>query len=155
MYKKSSGKGEFDVQQSSTNSSSGNNRREKPLCQICNKQGHIAFNFFVLRDILSGKAPSQFPSKTLTSHVASNDVVLLTGYTWLLDSSASHHLTSKVASMVNSIPHNGSEGVVLGNGNKLHILIISYNTLISNNKCALNLSNFLYTPFSTTNLLYV
>lgn len=56
---------------------------------------------------------------------------------------------------MNSTPYNGTEGFVLGNGNKLHILSIGSSTLITNNKFALDLSNFLYIPSATTNFLLV
>lgn len=63
---------------------------EKPICQICNKQDHSVFICIVLKYVLNGKTPSQFPSNSPTIHVAFSDVSPQSGCNWLLDFNASH-----------------------------------------------------------------
>lgn len=99
---------------------------------------------------------SQSTHQTFSTNFSSSQSSTPQDNAWLLDSGASHHVTSDVVDVPQSVPYNGSEGVTLGNGHILPIHCIRYGSLIHNNqKFFLALNHILRTPYTTHNLLYV
>lgn len=88
--------------------------------------------------------------------VASDGTDITQSQTWLLDSRASHHLTSDVSRVSNSTHFVGNEGITTGNGNQLPISSVGYRALHANNDtCLLSLKNVLHAPHVSSNLLSV
>lgn len=52
---------------------------------------------------------------------STNPVMMSDSSTWLLDSGASHHMTSDLANLSMHNPYSGGDGVLLGDGSGLHI----------------------------------
>ena len=73
---------------------------------------------------------------------------------WLLDSGASHHLTSDLSNLSLHSPYNGGEEVQIGNDTGLEIENTGSSLLPSNSR-TLSLNNVLYVPDIARNLLSV
>jgi len=115
--------------------------RSKPICQVCNKIGHIVVNCFYRYD----------KSYTCSNHNAENNkrenhnAFIVSpyhnqGYEWYFDSGTSNHATHQDEKLQNLNENNDtSSSLLVGNGERLKILTLGTTKL--NN---LNLHNVLY-----------
>jgi hypothetical protein len=121
----------------------------RPVCQVCNKPGHIAldcyqrFNSNYQRD---SSAPMQ--ALMASSHPMDDQ-------TWYPDSGASHHITSDLANLnLKAVDYGGSDQLRVGNGTGLSIHHIG-NTRISTPTSPFTLYDVLHVPQIKKNLLSV
>ncbi|CAN6812103.1 unnamed protein product [Brassica oleracea] len=125
--------GSYNSNQGAYNSNQGAynqgsyNRGSRPYlgrCQACGIQGHSAKNYPEYQ-IIRGNNTSQpwrQQQQSQTWNPRAN-VAMMNGdsSTWLLDSGASHHMTSDIANLSLHTPYNGGDGVILGDGSGLNI----------------------------------
>ena len=74
--------------------------------------------------------------------------------TWVLDTGASHHMTSNLGNLNQPVQYNGDEKITIGNGEGLAVTHIGSTTL-STPQHLLFLKNVLHVPTITVNLLSV
>ena len=86
-------------------------------CQICQRSGHSAIDFFQrLNMSYIGRQPAnKLIAMVASKNATSNDSL------WYTDTGASHHTTSDLGNLQISSPYNGSDSVQLGNGDMLSI----------------------------------
>lgn len=73
---------------------------------------------------------------------------------WLMDSAASHHVTTDLNNMAAHMPYVGSDGIVVGNGANLPITHTGSLSLQTPSK-NFNLNDVLYAPSMQKNLISV
>ncbi|XP_010248327.1 PREDICTED: uncharacterized protein LOC104591232 [Nelumbo nucifera] len=88
----------------------------RPICQICNKTGHIALDCFQRLNLsFQGRQP---PEKLMAMAAAARDA--LDDTTWYSDTGASHHITPDLGNISHSSPeYSGSDEVQAGKGHGL------------------------------------
>lgn len=117
-------------------------RGYKGCCQLCNQKGHTAkdcTNFTSHRTNLTAH-------HTTTSPLPSSQ--------WLVDSAASHHITSDLQNLSIKHPYHGNDIVVIGNGVGLSISHTGSLSLDSPSK-TFSLHDILYVPSMHKNLISV
>lgn len=94
------------------------------VCQICEKMGHIALECYH-RTNFAYQCTSL--SSSLTAMIAHGNVVqqdasASNGHgfsatdTWIMDTSATHHMTTNVNTLNQATTYNGDEKIIVGNG---------------------------------------
>jgi len=117
----------------------GSTKRPSVVCQICDHPGHTAKNCVKLQSSPSANyTSSSTPSKGK----------------WLLDSAASHNITSDLANLSIHSEYDGQDEVVLGDGTGLHIANIG-STAISSSSRSLSLKDALHVPLLHKNLISI
>nr|GMC48068.1 Retrovirus-related Pol polyprotein from transposon RE1 [Ipomoea batatas] len=124
-------------------------------CQWCNVQGHVLFHCSVFR----GQYPNvQFPPRPTRkqevkpqAHVAATSSV---APSWLLDSGASHHVTTDLSNLALHTPYDGTNEVMIANGSGLPISHIGFISLPSTSK-SFSLSNVLCVPTMCRNVISI
>jgi hypothetical protein len=117
----------------------GSTKRSSVVCQICDHPGHTAKNCVKLQSSPSANyTTSSTPSKGK----------------WLLDSAASHNITSDLANLSIHFEYDGQDEVVLGDGTCLHIANI-VSTAISSLSRSLCLKDALHVPLLHKNLISI
>ena len=114
-------------------------KRPFVVCQICDRPGHTAKNCIKLQ--------SSPTANYTTSSAPSKDK-------WLLDSAASHNITSDLANLSIHSEYDGQDEVVLGDGTGLHVTHIG-STTVSSPSRPLNLKETLHVPLIHKNLIFV
>ena len=92
-------------------------------CQICRIQGHTAKRcpFFRLIPIETSTNTSTTTPNSSWQPKAHFAVNTSNTPTWLLDSGASHHVTSDLRNLSIHAPYNGSDDIMIGDGTRLPI----------------------------------
>ena len=121
--------------QNSNNNKSGS-QKSHVVCQICDQSGHTA------------KTCAKLQSRP-TANCATS-----TNKKWLLDSAASHNITSDLANLSIHSEYEGQDEVVLGDGTGLQIAHIGSTTLSSPSH-SLMLKETLHVPLINKNLISV
>ncbi|CAA7049102.1 unnamed protein product [Microthlaspi erraticum] len=136
--------------QASQPAPSSDSRAPRPYlgrCQICGTQGHSARRCSLL-PLNSGQGllPTPRPWQPRANFVEAPQ--------WLLDSGATHHITSDLANLSLHQPYTGGEEVVVGNGSSLPITHTG-SALFSSSSRPLHLNHILYVPAIRKNLISV
>ena len=145
--------------QSQTSRYSPNNshkpRNYRGFCQLCGEQGHTAkqCSNFTLSPVQNRAPPNQSPQQWQPrANYAAPSVT--SPPEWLLDSGASHHVTTDLNNMSLHSPYSGSDDIMIGDGSGLKITHTSSIHLPSKPSSFL-LSNVLYVPNMKQNLISV
>ncbi|KAI0501904.1 hypothetical protein KFK09_016849 [Dendrobium nobile] len=126
------------------------NTNTRPICQICNKIGHIASNCWH-RCNLSYAPPATTAPRALLAQSSPS-----TTQSWVLDSGASSHMTSDASNVQFPTAYNGSESVSVANGHTVPIQNYRQGLLpLPDSSRKLHLCNLLHVPALTHNLLSV
>lgn len=133
------------------------NRPPKPYlgrCQACGTQGHTAKNCLQFRIVThtnnaQPSHPYQWPPQAYQAMMSSPEPP-----SWLLDSGASHHITSDLANLSMHSPYTGGEEVQVGNGAGLAITHTGLSA-ISTPQRTLYLNNVLRVPKISKNIVSV
>jgi len=99
-------------------SNTGPPKRPFIVCQICDRPGHTAKNYIKLQSS---------PTPNYTTFSAPSKAK------WLLDSTASHYITSDLANLSIHSEYDGQDEVVLGDGTGSHVAHIGSTTVSSPN----------------------
>lgn len=129
------------------------------VCQLCGKISHVALKCFHRFDVhFTGPNTSDSPSP----QAFAADVGYQEGggdaSTWYMDSGATNHITNELANLSMSVDYQGSESIMVGNGNLLPISSIGCSSIPldqSANSPYLLLNNFLFVPAIAKNLLSI
>ncbi|KAM2961779.1 hypothetical protein FF1_031321 [Malus domestica] len=133
------------------------------ICQICGKKGHHALDCRHRNNYSYQGAPSppsltafsaQAPSHMTAAEYGQNVQHFSAADTWVLDTGASHHMTSNLGNLNQPVQYNGDEKITIGNGEGLTVNHIGSTTL-STPQHLLFLKNVLHVPTITVNLLSV
>uniref|UniRef100_A0A2N9FJA4 Integrase catalytic domain-containing protein n=1 Tax=Fagus sylvatica TaxID=28930 RepID=A0A2N9FJA4_FAGSY len=139
-------------QQQNQNQASPQARSERPICQICWKQGHYAIDCYHRMDFAyQGKNPTM---KLAAMASASNTQHTQSAESWLTDSGASDHITANANNLSPQVPYQGQEQVSVGNGQNLPIQNIG-NSQLHTKYHKFQLKNVLHVPRIASNLLSV
>ncbi|CAL9222155.1 unnamed protein product, partial [Arabidopsis halleri] len=98
--------------------SQSSNSSKRHVCQICEKTGHVALKCWSRFD-------NSYQSEDLPQALAALHLSDSSGQEWfpssVIDSGATAHITQSPASLHNTTPYNGSDSVIVGNGDHLPI----------------------------------
>ncbi|KAK0597079.1 hypothetical protein LWI29_021647 [Acer saccharum] len=151
---------------SSPHSGPPNRGQQQPLrpylgrCQVCGTQGHTAkrcpsFHMVPTQSPVSGLpplSPNQPTPWQPRAHFAANSFAH--NPAWLLDSGASHHVTTDLSNLSLHTPYNGSDNVMIGDGTGLSITNTGSSSLSTSNK-TYTLNDVLCVPNMKKNLISI
>ncbi|CAN6704282.1 unnamed protein product [Malus baccata var. baccata] len=120
-------------------------------CQICGKRGHSALDCYQRGNYAYQGQP---PPPSLSAMNAQKTSQFLPPDAWIVDSGASHYITSDISALSQVIPFEGSEKITIGNGIGLLIKNIGSTTLHTP-KRSLILNKVLHVPTIARSLLSV
>ncbi|KAM1175312.1 hypothetical protein ACFX19_028331 [Malus domestica] len=95
------------------------------VCQICGKKGHIALECFHRNNFSYQGAPppASLTAMTAQSSTTANGVPNVHDFasadTWVVDTGATHHMTSNLDVLTNITPYNGDSKITVGSGEAL------------------------------------
>ena len=120
-------------------------------CQVCGIQGHTAKRCpsfkFVPQNQIAGSTPWSPQANMATTTSPPNT-------SWLLDSGASHHVTTDLNNLSLHAPYNGVDNIMIGDGKGLPITHTG-STTISTSTISFNLNDVLCVPEIKRNLLSI
>jgi histone deacetylase 1/2 len=132
-----------------TNQACGNgNGAPRPVCQICNKIGHIALRCYSRFDHAYGGDDEHYSA----NHAASTSYQV--DPNWYTDSGATDHITGNLDRLHMREAYHGNDRVQVGNGAGLRISHTGYSTINTAAKSHV-LKNVLHVPNISKNLLSV
>ncbi|KAK6130844.1 hypothetical protein DH2020_035413 [Rehmannia glutinosa] len=82
-----------------------NKNQPRVVCQLCDKPGHVA------KVCRTRPSPSNWPQANFTTSETSSSPS-----TWIVDSRASHHITSDLQNLSIHSEYGGNEDIMVGNG---------------------------------------
>lgn len=147
----------FDTSQNGTINQSRNGFNKliigKYVCQVCEKVGHNARSYFLLKDLLLGNGTSM----VLIINYSHGDTFHKDGAhaSWILNIGVSHHVIADDDQITKFVPYSRSEGVALGNSVKIPFANDGCTFLIVANNYILVLKYILHAPIAISNLLFV
>ncbi|KAF8391616.1 hypothetical protein HHK36_023922 [Tetracentron sinense] len=148
---RSRGRGRFSGhQRHGSTDSSASYSGSRPICQVCNRYGHVALqchNRFNEAFHYAPPTPHTAQAYSSTLHAQPSD-------SWFPDSGATHHITSDLSNLTFSNSYNGSDSVKIGNGSSLAIHHIGHST-IHTPTSHFKMKNILHVPSVAKNLLFV
>lgn len=89
----------------------------------------LQLHFFLLHDVLNGKSQNS----TLTMSAIGNMNLKNSGSSWLLNSSATHYVTSESPYLTHFMSFSGPKGILGGNGSIVPIYNINLGDLVTSN----------------------
>ncbi|OIT34755.1 hypothetical protein A4A49_58213, partial [Nicotiana attenuata] len=111
-------------------------QQNRPVCQLCGRTGHTA-------NVCRSCSHNHFEAKA-------NFAVM----PWIVDSGASHHVTTDTQNLQHLDDYTGTEDITMGNGNKILITHAGHVQINASNK-RFQLSNTLCAPDIKRNLISV
>ena len=135
-----------------TNNQQRSSRGYQGRCQICGLQGHSAKR--CNQRFQQTSQPPLLPTPTGWNPRA-NMAFTSASQPWILDSGATHHITSDLSNLALHQPYTGGEEVLIGDGSGLAIAQTGSTSLPSSSSKPLTLSNVLYVPTIHKNLISV
>ncbi|GAB2296184.1 hypothetical protein Dimus_038408 [Dionaea muscipula] len=93
-------------------------------CQFCDKKGHVAKDCYTAKRLMGLPIPPRAHVSTAGNKASANQ-------TWILDSSASHHVTSDLDNLSLHQPYEGPDDIVIGDGTGLPITHTGLTSLFS------------------------
>ena len=134
----------------------GRRNDNKPICQICGKQGHIALTFWHIMD--ESFQPTSFSTSSSNNYkttvcMATPDIMI--DPSWYADSGATNHVTVEMNNLSLKKPYEGHEKLMIGNGKSLDITHIGHSYLPIPYAKSLHLKNILGVPKITKNLVNI
>jgi hypothetical protein len=125
------------------------NRAPRPICQICNRIGHLATTCY---QRFENSNPQDSSPAMQAYHAASQNQ---SDSTWYPDSGATHHLTSELANLnVQANNYTGTDEIKIGNGSGLSVKHIG-TSQIHTPSLAFKLFDVLHVPNICKNLISV
>ncbi|KAI0523320.1 hypothetical protein KFK09_005715 [Dendrobium nobile] len=122
----------------------------RPICQICNKVGHIALNCWHRSN------PRFAPTNPRTISALLAQPNQSPSQDWIVDSGASNHLTPDLSNFQYQTPYHGQESVSIANGSQLPVAHSGQGLLpLPETPRKLYLRNLLHVPHLSHNLLSV
>ncbi|CAN6696613.1 unnamed protein product [Malus baccata var. baccata] len=97
------------------------------VCQICGKKGHIALECFHINNFSYQGAPppASLTGMTAQSSTTANEVPNVHDFasadTWVVDTGATHHMTSNLDVLTNITPYDGDSKITVGSGEALSV----------------------------------
>ncbi|KAG7536467.1 Integrase catalytic core [Arabidopsis suecica] len=141
--------------QPSPNNNRSDGRGPKPYlgrCQICGVQGHSAKRCQQLQSMVNQQQSSPFtPWQPRANFVAGSPY---SANNWLLDSGATHHITSDLNNLALHQPYTGADDVMVADGSTVPITHTGSASLFTNSR-PLTMKNVLYVPDIHKNLISV
>lgn len=146
-----------------------NNSRDAPRpsrhyldkCQACGTQGHRvqrcpSFSVVAKTTFVPQQASQFAPSTTLQWRPSAHPTVLNHTHqdSWLMDSGATHHVTSDLSNLSLYALYSGNDSIVIGNGSSLPITHTGSTSFTLPSR-TLYLDNVLYAPSMQKNLISV
>ncbi|XP_050156538.1 uncharacterized protein LOC126630449 [Malus sylvestris] len=89
-----------------------------PKCQICGKRGHVALNCFHRSNYAYQGAPLP---PTLTAMTAQSTPEFNADQAWIMDIGATHHMTGQASDLDMLTPFEGDQKITVGNGECLPV----------------------------------
>lgn len=131
---------------------SNENRRRRPMCQLCSRPGHEAI------DCWQRNNQTDYPSRHLNPRDPTRQAHVVQAATsstvmdpaWYLDSGATYHVTPDIRKLHIAEEYTGDDKIRVGNGNHLSISHVGFNSLHG-----LRLPSILDVPNLTKNLLSI
>lgn len=129
------------------------------ICQLCGKIGHVALKCFKRFDVHytgpTNAADSGNPQALVadTTQEEGSDE-----QTWYMDSGATNHITNAFGNLSMSADYQGSESVMVGNGNHLSISSVGSSSITLSSSApqpSLLLNNIFFVPEIAKNLLSI
>ena len=122
----------------------------RPQCQICGKLGHLAIDYYQRMNFAyqDKNPPSKLAAMAATNNPSQVEEM------WLTDTGAIDHITANTNNFTTQAPYNGSDQVVVGNGQNLPINTIG-NTHLYTQTHKFCLNNVLHVLEIASNLLSV
>lgn len=123
-----SGRGGFSTrgrgftQQVSNSGGGNNNNNSRPVCQICGRTGHSALRCW-------NRFDNSYQSDDVPHALSAFPVSDPSGREWIADSGATAHMVPNTSQMQNTTPYNGSEHIMVADGNFLPITHVGSTTL--------------------------
>ncbi|CAE6075150.1 unnamed protein product [Arabidopsis arenosa] len=156
----------WQQQNNSNNNSRGSGRGYQGRCQLCGVHGHSARTCKQLHSSGGGYQPSNvgYPSSNsgyqpspIQPWQPRANVAMVPPYNpanWIMDSAATHHLTSDLANLSMHQPYTGGEEVTIADGSGLPISHTG-SALLPTPSRSLALKDILYVPNVSKNLISV
>ena len=123
--------------------SASNGNQTRVVCQLCDKPGHVA------KVCRSRATPSIWPQANFTTRGTPNS-----NSDWIVDSGASHHITSDLQNLSIHSEYGGNDDIMVGDGNNIPITHTGFTTLKSCDSI-FKLNNVLCAPNVKKNLFSV
>ena len=128
-------------------------------CQWCNVRGHVLAYCPTFKDLHPTIAMPPRGNRTITqpqAHVATAQATSSSSPNpgWLLDSGASHHITTDLANLSLHSPYDGTDEIVIGDGSGLPISHTG-STLLPSPSHSFKLSNVLCAPSMHKNIISI
>ena len=121
----------------------------RPVCQVCNKPGHVALNcYHRFNNAYTVESASNMQAFVTTPQASSDS-------NWYTDTRATHHVTSDFGNLNMRVEeYQGTDQIRVGNGKSLSVHHIG-DSLLSTPHSNFLLKNVLHVPYITKNLISV